>query len=246
MSEALDSLEREMEQLRRTVRTAHAEQDMPKVQDACEQLRRAEGAWYARIGQSSPRITAELPPLRTKEQMRQALAMIGAPAAPKTIRTVNLAFTGTDLPWSSLASVRRDEERRYASTSGADGYICPALNGDSFVPLRGLYALSEWPLEQRLRTPLSARVDFLTMVTRLATHEQSTTASVQELLRRLADEVPGTTVNGRTPLSAALTRAADTELRSIHPTAQAQRKAAAQLARRKLDPFQQIFGASRN
>ncbi|MEV6421623.1 hypothetical protein [Streptomyces sp. NPDC051662] len=247
MDEALTALEREMEQLRRDARTAHTDQDHPAVRAACEQLRLAESAWYARIGQP-PRqsATAQLPPLRSKEQMRLTLAMIGAPAAPKDIRKVTLAFTGMDLPWSRLASVRRDEKRRYATSAGAASYICPALNADTFTPVRGLYALSDWPLERRLYTRTSARVDFLTMVTRLATHEQSATPPVRELLRRMADEITGATVNESTLTAAAVTRAAETELRTIVQDDRARRTAAARVARRDLDPVEQIFGAPRN
>lgn len=247
MDEALTALEREMEQLRRDVRTAHADEDHPTVRAACEQLRRVESAWYARIGQPPQHpATAQLPALRSKEQMRLTLAMIGAPAAPKDIRKVTLAFTGTDLPWSRLASVRRDERRRYATSAGATNYICPALNADTFAPVRGLYALSEWPLEHRLYTRTSARVDFLTMVTRLAAHEQSATPAVRELLRRMADEITGPTVDQSTSIAATVTRAAETELRTIAHDDRARRSAAARVARRELDPVQQIFGAPRN
>ncbi|GLF98050.1 hypothetical protein [Streptomyces yaizuensis] len=245
MDEALDTLEREMEQLRRAARTALAERSERDIQDACDQLRLAESAWYARIGQPAP-ATPALPPRGGKEEMRQTLRLIGAPAAPKVIRAVSLAFTGNDLPWSRLASVRRDEERRHATNTESASYICPALGADTFTPLRGLYALSEWPLEQRLRTPLSARADFLTMIMRIAAHEQSATASVRALLQRLADEIPGTTANESASITADLMQTAETELRTIAPDDQARRTAAAQVARRELNPFQQIFGAPRD
>ncbi|MFI1189656.1 hypothetical protein [Streptomyces californicus] len=240
MRRALAALEREMEQLRNDARAAHEDGDHAAVRTACEQLRLAENAWYTQIGHAAQ------PQLQSKERMRLALAVIGVPASPREIQQVTRAFTGKDLPWAPLASVRRDEQRRYNTSSSAASYICPALNADDFTPLRGLYALGEWPLERRLRTSTSARVDFLTMVTRLASHHQSSSPPVQELLRRLADHIPGVEVSMNASIPTAIARAAETELHIITSDDRARRAAAAHTARRQLDPVQQIFGAPRN
>ncbi|MET8605555.1 hypothetical protein ABZV92_18635 [Streptomyces rubiginosohelvolus] len=244
MSQALTALEQEMEQLRNDARAAHEDGDHAAVRTACEQLRLAENAWYTRIGQAPQH--AARPQFQSKERMRLTLAVIGAPASPKAIQQVTLALTGRDLPWSSLASVRRDEQRRYSTSSGASGYICPALNATDFSPLRGLYALSEWPLERRLRAPTSARVDFLTMVTRLAAHDQSDSPPVQALLRRMAEDIPSTDVNKNASITTVIARSAEAELHIITPDDLTRRAAAAQGARQQLDPVQQIFGAPRN
>ncbi|MFJ1662586.1 hypothetical protein [Streptomyces anthocyanicus] len=244
MNRALAALEQEMEQLRNNARAAHEDGDHAAVRTACEQLRFAENAWYTRIGQA-PQHAAQ-PQLQSKERMRLTLAVIGAPASPKEIQQVTRAVTGKDLPWAPLASVRRDEQRRYSTSSSAANYICPALKADDFTPLRGLYALSEWPLERRLRAPTSARVDFLTMVTRLAAHEQSGTPPVRALLRRMAEGIPGADVYRDASIATTIARAAEAELHSIAADDLARRTAAAQTARHQLDPVQQIFGAPRN
>ncbi|WP_274036275.1 hypothetical protein [Streptomyces sp. MMBL 11-1] len=244
MNQALTVLELEMEQLRNDARAAHEDGDHATVRTACEQLRLAENAWYTRIGQV-PQHAAQ-PRLQSKERMRLTLAVIGVPASPKEIRQVTRAFTGEDLPWAPLASVRRDEQRRYSTSARAANYICPALKADDFTPMRGLYALSEWPLERRLRAPTSARVDFLNMVTRLAAHDQSSSPPVQALLRRMADAIPGADVNKNASIATALARAAEAELRIITHDDLVRRAAAAHTARHQLDPVQQIFGAPRN
>ncbi|MER0476862.1 hypothetical protein ABR737_00575 [Streptomyces sp. Edi2] len=250
MNEVLDALEREMAQLRTSARMAYAEQDVTRAQDLCEQLRLAENAWHMRLGQSASSqapTTTELSPLLTaKEQLRRALRLVGVPATMKTIRPVSLAFFGTDLPWSRLASIRRDEERRYTTAPATQSYICPALDAKSFTPMRGLFALSDWPLEQRLHTPHSERRDFLTMATRIAADERSARPPVQELLRRMALEIPGAITNNGRSIGPSLIQAAEAELRKVSPDDHTERTAGARMARRKFDQFQQIFGIPRN
>ncbi|MFF8786754.1 hypothetical protein [Streptomyces sp. NPDC015125] len=245
MNEALDALEREMTQLRALARTANANRNIPLVRDTCEQLRLAEDAWHKRLGQppSQKPAPTELPSLLTaKEQLRRVLQLIGVPAVLRTIRPVNRAFFESDLPWPRLASLRRDEERRYTTASGAQSYICPALHAKSFTPVRGFYALSDWPLEQRLLAPHSERRDFLTMATRIASDQRSDTPSVQEFLRHMAREIPGALPNSRRPIGPALIQLAEHELRTVAPNDQAERTVAARTARQELAPFQQIFG----
>ena len=69
----------------------------------------------------------------------------------------------------------RDEHRSWRSAresghraGGGPVYIVPALTYDRLAPVRGLLALSAWPLEVRLVAPASHRVDMLHMVDRLA------------------------------------------------------------------------------
>ena len=107
--------------------------------------------------------------LPAREQVHQALTLLGAPAAPKLIAAVHAAFFAGQLAPSRLASLRRDEERSYRAAPGARPYyLCPALTSDLLSPARALLCVSTWPLEQRIIGPLSPRVDFLTAAIRIA------------------------------------------------------------------------------
>ena len=107
--------------------------------------------------------------LPAREQVHQALTLLGVPAAPKLIGAVHSAFFTGQLAASRLASLRRDEERSYRAAPGARPYyLCPALTSDLLSPARALLCVSTWPLEQRIVGPLSPRVDFLTAAIRTA------------------------------------------------------------------------------
>ncbi|MGA5304021.1 hypothetical protein ACPCHT_29145 [Nucisporomicrobium flavum] len=128
-----------------------------------------------------------------REQARHALLLLGAPAPAKLVVDVHTALFDGDLSMSGLATVLRDEERQYDPDTLRPYRICPALHHDLTVA-RGLVALSCWPGERRLVSPVAARANALAAVARVAEFvaiRNTAGPAVLDLLRRLAETVPG-------------------------------------------------------
>ncbi|XRQ16141.1 hypothetical protein ACN3XK_36320 [Actinomadura welshii] len=185
--------------------------------------------------------------LPVREQVHQALTLLGAPAAPKLIGSVYEAFFPGGVPASRLTSLRRDEERSFRTAPYARPYyLCAALTADLLAPARGLLTVSTWPLEQRIVGPLSPRTDFLTSAARLAEHAGRGTPSpgVQRLLWRFASNIPGAvtgTVGTVDP--AVLAAAARAELEVHREPDRRRRASAAGRARAQLDDAELLFGS---
>jgi hypothetical protein len=172
--------------------------------------------------------------LPVREQVARVLGLLGRPAAVSMIRDVAAARYGDQIPGPRLASLRRDEHRSWRSAADAAAaraagrpmYVVPALTYDRLAPVRGLLALSSWPLELRLIAPASHRVDVLHIVDRL-TQELAGAAQagwapeIERLLWRLAGTIPGAT-DGSGGLQPEMVRAA---------------------AAAELDDEQQLFGS---
>jgi hypothetical protein len=280
MEEALDVLERRLRELRQAVRAALADRDAARAKELRAELRRTERAWDALVSNPEPDGEMEsLPdsgfsgPLRpgpvsllpVREQVHQALTLLGVPAAPKLISAVNAAFFTGTLASSRLTSLRRDEERSYRSAPNARPYyLCPAFTSDLLAPARGLLTVSTWPLERRVVGPLSPRVHFLTAAIRVADAVSALTATstaaesdaipraAERLLWQFAANIPGATSARRPrahdaatgpPLDPHLIRAAARTELDVHAEADREtRVATAQRARRQLDDVEQLFG----
>jgi hypothetical protein len=281
MDQALDALEEQIVRLRQAVREAAARRDPARVKELRAELRRAERAWDMLVsppepdgadeetehvpssaGQGQPAATSMLP---VREQVHQALTLLGVPAAPKLISAVDAAFFTGMLAASKLTSLRRDEERSYRSAPGARPYyVCPALAHDHLSPARALLTVSTWPLEERIVGPLSPRVHFLTSAINVANAvatlrttaeaggDDGTPSPAERLLRQFAMNIPGTTAAdpgiSKGDLAAdvldpdQVRGAAEAEL-NIHADADRDtRIAAARRARRQLEDIEQLFG----
>jgi hypothetical protein len=251
MQDPLDALENRIAELRRAVRGALADRDQERVRELRAELRRAERSWDALVTpperpEEDRRGLASLLPVR--EQVHQALTLLGVPAAPKLVSTVHSAFFAGRLAPTGLASLRRDEERSYRSAPAARPYyLCPALTSDLLSPARALVCISTWPLEQRIIGPLSPRVDFLTAAARIADATAAlggAGAEAERLLRRFALNIPGAGParpgEGVSPAAAAAAAAAEL---AIHADRDRDDRAqAAQRARRQLGDAEQLFG----
>ncbi|NKZ03373.1 hypothetical protein [Actinomadura latina] len=245
-----DELETRITELRAAVRRAMATGGRREARDLRAELRRAEKAWDdAVLGESGPaaRDDAERGLLPVRDQVHQALTLLGAPAAPKLIGSVYSAFFPGEIPGTRLTSLRRDEERSFRTAPYARPYyLCAALTADLLAPARGLLTVSTWPLEQRIVGPLSPRTDFLTAAVRLAEHAGRGTPSpdVQRLLWRFASNIPGAvtgTVGTADPAS--LAGAARAELDVHREPDRRRREAAAARARERLDDAERLFGS---
>ncbi|MEU5991250.1 hypothetical protein ABZ806_19965 [Spirillospora sp. NPDC047418] len=245
-----DELEARITELRAAVRRAMAAGDRRAARGLRAELRGTEQAWDdAVLGDPRPAAPAEsergLLPVR--DQVHQALTLLGAPAAPKLIGSVYAAFFPGEIPGTRLTSLRRDEERSFRTAPYARPYyLCAALTADLLAPARGLLTVSTWPLEQRIVGPLSPRTDFLTAAVRLAEHAGRGTPSpdVQRLLWRFASNIPGAvtgTVGTADP--AGLEAAARAELDVHREPDRRRREAAAVRARERLDDAERLFGS---
>ncbi|WP_131737470.1 hypothetical protein [Actinomadura roseirufa] len=185
--------------------------------------------------------------LPVREQVHQALTLLGAPAAPKLVGSVYAAFFPGEIAASRLTSLRRDEERSFRTAPYARPYyLCAALTADLLAPARGLLTVSTWPLERRIVGPLSPRTDFLTAAVRLAEHagRAAPTPDVQRLLWRFASNIPGA-VTGTvgTVEPADLAAAARAELDVHREPDRRGRASAAGRARARLDDAERLFGS---
>ncbi|WP_205718121.1 hypothetical protein [Actinomadura soli] len=255
-----DELEARITGLRAAVRRAIAAGDRRKARELRADLRDAERAWDDAVLGDDPggpetggsetggRGDAGRGLLPVREQVHQALTLLGAPAAPKLIGAVYAAFFPGEIPSTRLTSLRRDEERSFRTAPYARPYyLCAALTADLLAPARGLLTVSTWPLEQRIVGPLSPRTDFLTAAARLAEHAAgrgTPSPSVQRLLWRFASTIPGAatgTVGTADP--AALAEAARAELDVHREPDRRRRESAARRARDRLDDAERLFGS---
>lgn len=252
---APDALEARIAELRAGVRRAMATGDRRTARALRADLRRAEQEWdTAVLGDAGePDEPAPAEPegrrglLPVRDQVHQALTLLGVPAAPKLIGSVYAAFFPGEIPGTRLTSLRRDEERSFRTAPYARPYyLCAALTADLLAPARGLLTVSTWPLEQRIVGPLSPRTDFLASAIRLAEHAGRTAPSpdAQRLLWRFASNIPGAvtgTVGTVDP--AVLAEAARAEL-DVHREPDRRRRAsAAGRARAQLDDAERLFGS---
>ncbi|MBK5993690.1 hypothetical protein JHN53_18980 [Streptomyces sp. MBT58] len=258
MQEHLVALEERMQHLQQAIRQALTQHDTAQAGVLGEELRRTQRAWNVLCGlEDDPPAQPEpaVPPaavgnpgvLPVRDQVREALALLTVPAAPKLLSQVRHAFFSGALNTARLTTLRRDEERSFRSAPYARPYyICSALTADLLSPARGLLALSTWPLEQRIVGPLSQRVHVLTSALRLVEAAERLAADaplpqpIEQLLGQYNRDIHGS-VRGPLDLDA-LRRAAAAEL-EIHADDDADtRVEAARRARRQLGDAEQIFG----
>lgn len=272
MSTPPEELERRIDELRGAVRRAAAAGDRARARELRSELRAAESAWEdavaelefqsAEVSRAGPgsangrepaeggesadgRQRSALLPIR--EQVHQALTLIGVPAAPRLIVAVHDAFFSGPLVAARLTSLRRDEERSFRSAPYARAYyLCAALTADLLAPVRGLLAVSTWSLEQRVIGPLSPRVDYLTAAIAVADSVRrlpAPSADATRLLWRFAVNIPGAQAGGRRAEPGLVAQAAQAEL-AVHLDAdRAHRQAAAARAQAQLDEAGQLFGS---
>jgi len=250
----MEALERRIEQLRAEVRRAVTSGDRVRAQALRGELREAQQAWEDRLAElEQPLVVAPQevphragPLLPVREQVHQALNLLGVPAAPRLIIAVHEAFFAGTLTPARLTSLRRDEERSFRSAPYARPYyLCAALTADLLAPARGLLAVSTWPAERRVIGPLSPRVDYLTAAIRVAEtllRIAGPGPGALRLLRRFAVNIPGAAESVKSMQPDVVLQAARVELEIHQDDDHAHRKAAASRARTQLDDVEQLFG----
>jgi hypothetical protein len=261
VADPIEALERRLDQLRAALRRAVSTGDRILARALRAELRQAEHAWDDALADIEDRVAAPVEVvgvsrlagsmLSIREQVHHALTLLTVPAAPKLIIAVHDAFFPGDLVAARLTSLRRDEERSFrVSPFGRPYYLGPALTADLLAPARGLLAISTWPMETRVVGPLSPRVDFLISAIRVASRVAtmpSTESAARRLMWRFAVSIPGATGGGAarstTVHPTTIIETAQAEL-DIHAGADAaDRAAAAERARDRLDDAERLFGA---
>jgi hypothetical protein len=244
----MDDLEWTISDLRQRIRRSVASKDHAELAELRVQLRLAEKRWDEALEELAPAPPATSPLLPLREQVHQALTLLTVPSAPKMIAAVREAFFAGAMAGGQLTHLRRDEERSFRSSPHARPYyLCHALTADRLTPVRGLLAVSTWPMQRRVMGSLSARVDFLTAAIRVAEHTQGRAAAgspARQLLRRFAENIPGAWADGEDASPARVTDAARAELDVHDHSDRVQRRQAAARANKQLDECQQLFGAA--
>jgi hypothetical protein len=216
----------------------------------------AQNAWWRarRLGQRQVKRPARARSPTAREISVTTLTELGIPSSPKQIAAYSEARTGDWFDVRSLASIRRDELRSWNAGTRRDTYLVPALEGPWFVAGRGRFALSHWPLWQRIIGPLSPRADHLRSCMQLvaqiepldATSEMAT--RMRKLLAQYARSIPGAlddTWNSASDLDISRVRASVVaELDLIQSEDESSRKRESERAARQLNQEQLIWGGS--
>lgn len=250
VQDSLDAWEERITELRGQMREAKAAGDQTRLKLLRTQLADAERGWAAAL-EDAPTPPPRPPLLPLREQVHQALTMLGVPTQAKLIATVSEAFFAGHMTSAQLTSLRRDEERSFRTSPYARPYyLCAALTADLLAPARGLLALSTWPLSVRIVGPLSSRTDFLTSAVRIAEHISRLTAagedaslSAYQLLTRMAKNIPGAVDGFDRADPARVITAASAELAVHREADQIRRAEEAERATNQLDEVSRLFGA---
>jgi hypothetical protein len=191
-----------------------------------------------------------------RERAIVALTELNVPSAPREIAAYAEARYGETFDVRALASIRRDESRAWSSGSMRQTFLVPALEGPWFVAGRGRFALSHWPLWQRIVGPLTTRADHLRVCVMLAgliaalqpeaqEHDERT-LKLRELLVSYARSVPGALEEVWTNAVALdferVRTAAGAELGLIQQEDESMRQRLAERAARSLNDEQQLWG----
>lgn len=259
VSETVEDLERRIDRLRGAVRQAVLAGDKERASALRRELKQAEQAWEDALtrAEESQEARSDLPStvegghrqllLPLREQVHEALSLLTVPAAPRLIATVHEAFFVNGFPSTRLTSLKRDEERSFRSAPYARPYyICAALTVDRLAPIRGLLAVSTWPMERRVIGSLSPRVDFLTAAIKVAEaigRLPTPIPPARRLLWRFAASIPGAAESSALMEPETVTQAAKAELKVHQAADRDARRVGAQRAHDQLDDAGQLFGA---
>jgi len=185
MSEDLQAREEELVRLLAATRRAVADgAGQKEVQALRNESERAFNQWrietslalHRTVEQPAPRTERAIEsggqaPRTVREKVYAALLILGTPASSTLLSQAYGAFHDDDLAVGSMRSLR-EGERNSHQVSQRPYFVCPVLTSD-LQAAKGYYALSTWPLEQRIMTPHSAQLWQLQAVANVAATVQS-------------------------------------------------------------------------
>jgi hypothetical protein len=179
-----------------------------------------------------------------------ALAEIGVPSRARLVADYAEARFGERVEPRAFAALRRDERRAWGKGSARPTYVVPALEGRFYQPIRGLLALSDWPLERRLIGPWSERADHLAATAQLArqlawlnNRDQDGAERLAPVVAGMALSIPGA-MDGAGVDTARVEDAAEAERAGLFARDDPWRREAAARAREQLIDEQQLWGAN--
>lgn len=191
----------------------------------------------------APRVTGS-----ARQTVSAALAEIGVPARARLVADYAEARFGEQIESRALSALRRDERRAWGSSSSRPTYVVPALEGRFFQPIRGLLALSDWPIEQRLVGPWSERTDHLVATAQLARQlawlnerDRDVAERLAPVVASMARSIPGA-LDGREVDTARVEAAAEAERAELAARDEPWRAEAAARARQQLSQEEQLWG----
>jgi hypothetical protein len=189
-----------------------------------------------------------------RERAIAAVTELNVPCSPKLIAAYCAARNGEPFDLRAIASIRRDERRSWNTGARRETYLVPALEGPWFVGARGRFALSHWPLWQRIVGPLSPRTDHLRVCRHLINQIESVGHGAAEahrlggLLAEYARSVPGALENASgAELKLNLARVREAvlgELDVLEAEDQNLRRQEAERAQRTLNDTDQLWGGA--
>lgn len=191
----------------------------------------------------APRVTGS-----ARQTVTAVLAEIGVPARARLVSEYAEARFGEQIESRALSALRRDERRAWASSSSRPTYVVPALEGRFFQPIRGLLALSDWPMERRLVGPWSERTDHLAATAQLARQlawlnerDRGVAERLAPVVAGMARSIPGA-LEGQKVDTARVEAAAEAERAELAARDEPWREEAAARARQQLSQEQQLWG----
>ena len=184
----------------------------------------------------------------SRRTVTASLAEIGVPVQARVISEYTEARFGERIDSRTFSALRRDEHRAWGSSSPRPTYIVPALEGRYFQPIRGVLALSDWPIERRLIGPWSERADHLAATAQLArqlawldSRDRDVAERLAPVVARMARSIPGA-IEGGAVDTARVIDAAEAELAEVAALDDPWRTEAGVRARQQLAPEQQMWG----
>lgn len=185
-----------------------------------------------------------------RQAVTAALAEIGVPCRARLVADYAEARFGERIEPRTFAGLRRDERRAWAKSSARPTYVVPALEGRFYQPIRGLLALSDWPLEQRLVGPWSERTDHLAATAQLARQlawlndrDLAVAQRLAPIVAGMARSIPGA-VDGTELDAVRVEEAAKAERGVLASRDDTWRNEAASRAREQLTKEQMLWGAT--
>lgn len=200
-------------------------------------------------GASSPARKSPRSTSSARQTVTAALGEIGVPARARLVADYCEARFGERIDTRAFSALRRDERRAWTSSSSRPTYVVPALEGRFFQPIRGLLALSDWPIERRLISPWSERADHLAATIQLAKQLGWISGRDVDLARRLTSIVAGMSrsipgaLHDREVDPGRVEEAAEDELREVAEHDGPWRREAATRARQQLSSEEQLWGS---
>jgi hypothetical protein len=123
-----------------------------------------------------------------RDLVLESLDEIGFPVYSQQLALLIRALFGREVPATRFGTLSVDEERTFARAAPRSVWLAHGLTFDRAEPIKRIWARSDWPLEQRVVTPIWGRVQQLRLTARLAelAMEANEIAANPDLLRYLA------------------------------------------------------------